>query len=70
MKYIRGAVESLEKRDEVTDEFMSILEDILSRGLSLKETMTVIMDLMLGGIDTVTILGFLKKKKSLNLNFC
>jgi len=52
MKYIRGAVESLEKRDEVPDEFMSILEDILSRGLSLKETMTVIMDLMLGGIDT------------------
>ena len=54
-KHIDQATENLNNRPkDSTGEFNSLLEEMIMKGMSYKDTATLVMDTMLGGIDTVT----------------
>lgn len=55
MKFIDKAADDLKNRPhDSNEELDSVLEEIIMRGLPYKDAATVVMDIMLGGIDTVT----------------
>jgi len=56
MKYIGEATENLKSRPKDSDEEVSsFLDEILMKGMSYKDAAPLVMDTMLGGIDTASL---------------
>ena len=54
IKYINKTMEAINKRSADSDEDHSIIEEILIRGLSPKEAIVMVVDMLMAGIDTVS----------------
>lgn len=48
-------MEAIKKRDPDSDEDLSILEQLLIRGMTLSEAVVMVIDMLMAGIDTVSI---------------
>jgi len=60
IKYIEKTMEAVKNRPEDSDEPANILEQVLLRGLSNKETVAMVTDFLMAGIDTTShSMGFL-----------
>lgn len=54
MKYVNQTVDSLQKRlASSEDQDFSILEELLLRGMPPNDVITMVIDLLMAGIDTV-----------------
>lgn len=55
VNYISKSMEDIKhKKDDSTTDELSILEQFFVRGMSLEETIVMVTDLLVAGIDTVT----------------
>jgi len=54
IKYINKTMEAIKNRSAGSDEDHSIIEEILIRGLSPKEAIVMVVDMLMAGIDTVS----------------
>ena len=54
IKYISKTMEDIKKRPADSEEDPSILEEILIRGMSPKDAMVMVIDMLMAGIDTVS----------------
>jgi len=52
-------MEGIKNRPADSDVDSSILEEILLRGMSMKDAVVMMVDMLLAGIDTVTLNNFL-----------
>ena len=55
IKYISKTMEDIKKRPADSEEDPSILEEILIRGMSPKDAMVMVIDMLMAGIDTVSL---------------
>ena len=55
MKYTKKTLDAIKDRPEDSVDQMNILEQVLSRGLSYKETVAMVTDFLMAGIDTVNL---------------
>ena len=55
LKYISKTIEDIKKRPVDSQEDPSILEEMLGRGMTPKDTIVTVIDLLMTGIDTVDI---------------
>ena len=53
IKYINKTLEDVKNRPADSEEDPSILEEILIRGMSPKDAMVMVIDMLMAGIDTV-----------------
>ena len=56
IKYVNQTLEKIKNRPADSDDDVSILEELLIRGMTLKEATVMVADLLLAGIDTVQII--------------
>ena len=56
LKYISKTMDDIKKRPADSEQDPSILEEILLRGMSPKDTIVTVIDLLMTGIDTVNII--------------
>lgn len=54
MKYVNQTVEALQKQTVADDQDLSILEELLLRGMAPNDVITMVIDLLMAGIDTVS----------------
>ena len=59
IKYINKTLEAIKNRPADSEEDPSILEEILIRGMSPKDAMVMVVDMLMAGIDTVLKFKFL-----------
>lgn len=60
MKYTKKTLDAIKDRPEDSVDQMNILEQVLSRGLSYKETVAMVTDFLMAGIDTTShVMAFL-----------
>lgn len=55
MKYVKKAMDDIKHRPEDSDERVSILGQVLLRGLSYPATVAMTIDFLMAGIDTVNL---------------
>ena len=70
MKYIKKTMDDIEKRPEDSQELTTILEEVLVRGLSYKETVAMMIDFLMAGIDTVNIFHIGSVDRHLTVDIC
>nr|QST15057.1 CYP362A4 protein [Diaphanosoma celebensis] len=54
LKYIHKTMEKIKNRPENSEEDPTILEELLSRGLSTEDAVVMVMDMLMAGIDTTS----------------
>lgn len=53
IKYLNKTLDDIKKRPADSEEDPSILEDLLLRGMSKKDAIVIVVDMLMAGIDTV-----------------
>lgn len=62
-------MENVRSRPVDSQEASNILEEILLRGMSPKDATVMVIDMLLAGIDTVTIIRFTFSYRVMDLHF-
>jgi len=53
IKYLNKTLDDIKKRPADSEEDPSILEELLLRGMSKKDAIVIVVDMLMAGIDTV-----------------
>lgn len=56
IKYLNKTLDDIKKRPADSEEDPSILEELLLRGMSKKDAIVIVVDMLMAGIDTVVFI--------------